>query len=197
MTIEQYLENPPVWLIVGFFVFVWWFALTMIARMSGWTELADYYGDKDRLEGPRLRFQSMSMGRGGFNQANFGGVITLTATPFALEIATFPPFNVTMKPLLIPMTDLSASVRKENVRHSFGRSQGRARGRDRDQDLGPANRVDRRTVRRSPSRRCNISTGCRRRRTALALLVRWLFPVAFVSEFETLAHFRHSRGGVS
>lgn len=113
MTIEQYLENPPVWLIVGFFVFVWWFALTMIARMSGWAELADTYGDKDRLEGPRLRFQSMSMGRGGFNQANFGGVITLTATPLALEIATFPPFNVTMKPLLIPMTDLSASPGKK------------------------------------------------------------------------------------
>ena len=112
MTLDQFFESPPVWIFPAFFVFVWWFVLTLIARVSGWSELAEYYGDKDRLDGPRRRFQSMAMGRGGLNMANFGGVITLTATPYALEIATFFPFSLSMKPLAFPLSDLASEAVK-------------------------------------------------------------------------------------
>ncbi len=112
MTFDQFLDNPPLWLFFVFFAALWWGALAILARISGWSALAEPYGDQTRPEGARRRFQSIQMGRAGGAMTNFSGVINLTATPFAIEFALFFPFNLTMKPLVIPLADLRAEKSK-------------------------------------------------------------------------------------
>ena len=112
MTLDQFLDNPPIWLFVVFFAAVWWLVLTILARASGWAALAELYGDQSRLEGPRRRFQSLRMGRAGGMLVNLNGAVTFAATPFSVEISTFFPFSLNMKPLVIPLSDLTATESK-------------------------------------------------------------------------------------
>ncbi|NWG91684.1 MAG: hypothetical protein HXY21_04150 [Parvularculaceae bacterium] len=112
MTLDRFLEDPPIWLFLVFFAAVWWFVLSILARASGWAVLAEPYGDQTRLEGSKRRFQSIQMGRSGGALTNFSGVISFTVTPFALEISTFFPFSLTMKPLVIPLSDFQGAESK-------------------------------------------------------------------------------------
>ncbi|MGD9800462.1 MAG: hypothetical protein AB7F91_11075 [Parvularculaceae bacterium] len=107
------ISNLPAWAFPLFFVGIWILVLTILAQTSGWAQLSEYYGGDSRLEGSRKRFQSMAMGRNALTMVNFSGVATLTVTPMALELATFFPFDVTMKPLVIPLSDLKATRSKQ------------------------------------------------------------------------------------
>ena len=106
------LGNLPTWAFALFFVSIGIFALNILARISGWTTLADYYGGNARLEGARKRFQSISMGRNALTMAHFNNIATLTVTPAAIELATFFPFDIASKPLVIPFSDLTATRAK-------------------------------------------------------------------------------------
>lgn len=107
--LEDYFADPPAW---HFFVYgaaFFWIVLHVIARVSGWSALAEFYGDKERVSGAKRRFQSIGMGgKGVLGSANFGGVITFAASPSTLEISTIPPFGLVLRPLAIPLADLHA-----------------------------------------------------------------------------------------
>lgn len=111
MDFEREFETLPAWLIIAFVMAFVFSIMTALARISGWSELAEHYGG-DRIDGARKRFQSMQMGRGGFGMVNFNNVMTLTVTPQTLQLSSFFPFDVAMKPLLIPIADLTATPKR-------------------------------------------------------------------------------------
>jgi len=107
------VSGLPTWAFVVVIVGALYLILNVLSRTSGWTELADHYGGASRLVGARRRFQSLSMGRGGLMMMNINNAAILTVTPSALEIAVFFPFNLTMKPLVIPFSDVTATISKQ------------------------------------------------------------------------------------
>jgi len=108
---EDYLLANP-WLIVVIGVMGWSVVLSLIARLSGWSLLAEYYEAADAYDGPRRRFQSISMERLKFVPSNYGGVVEFGADARGLHISLFILFRPFHPPLVIPWSDLKVETRQ-------------------------------------------------------------------------------------
>lgn len=90
-----------------FFVGLWVFVLFLIARLGGWSRLAEYYQTQTRFEGQIWRFRS-----GRFRWASYNGCLTLGANDRGLYLAVFPLFRVGHPPLFIPWYDITTEEKK-------------------------------------------------------------------------------------
>lgn len=87
-----------------FFVAMWVFVLQLIARLGGWSRLAESYQTYTRFEGQLWRFRS-----GRFGWANYNGCLTLGANHEGLYLAVLPLFRVGHPPLFIPWYDITTT----------------------------------------------------------------------------------------
>jgi hypothetical protein len=95
-------------IVLGFtiiFPTFWCFVVLLIARMSGWAKLAEYYQTSDAPIGPTWRFESALMRW----TSRYGNVVTLSAETQGLRIALFPLFRPGHPPLLVPWGEISAT----------------------------------------------------------------------------------------
>jgi len=92
------------------FPLVWVGLLNLIARMSGWSQLARAYGHRGRFEGFRKRVVFAQL-RGGwfFGLPSEYGGLTMGSNPQGLYLAVFPLFRPSHPPLFIPWRDVTAS----------------------------------------------------------------------------------------
>jgi hypothetical protein len=104
---EQQLQQYT-WLFPFGFVAFWCLIMALVAQMSGWAKLAEYYRADDFFDGAKRHFQSMAMGTGGVRNANFGGCVTFGVSSYALRLSLLFPFRPFHPPLAIPLADLSA-----------------------------------------------------------------------------------------
>lgn len=108
---EELLAQSP-WLIPFVAVAFWFFVVSLIARLSGWARLAEYYPADDFHDGEKRGFQSMRIGRGKLQSANYGGCVMVGVSLSALRLSLFFPFRPGHAPLAIPFGDVSADVEK-------------------------------------------------------------------------------------
>lgn len=108
---EEFLARYPYLIPVAIVTF-WCVVLSVLARLSGWTALSEYYRAEGDFDGPKRRFQSMRLGRGGFMDVNFSGCVTFGVDQRALRLSMLFLFRPFHPPLSIPLSDLSAERRK-------------------------------------------------------------------------------------
>lgn len=88
--------------------FFWALITTLIARLSGWSRLAESYRTQDAFEGQRWRFESARFRR----QANYSSCLTFGANARGLYLATLFLFRPGHPPLLIPWDDVTLQRKK-------------------------------------------------------------------------------------
>lgn len=108
---EDYLLANP-WLIVLLGVMGWSILLSLIARLSGWSALAEHYEATDTHDGPKRRFQSIAMERVKLVPSNYGGIVEFGADPHGLHLSLFILFRPSHPPLVIPWSDLAVETRQ-------------------------------------------------------------------------------------
>lgn len=89
------------------FCALWCGVMKITASISGWSRLSEAYAAPHPFTGTRIPFQSLF-----FGQTNYNSIITVGVSPEALYLRLIPFFRYGHAPLLIPFTDLRASVRK-------------------------------------------------------------------------------------
>lgn len=104
------LANP--WIFAVFFVMAWSVVLSLLARLSGWSALAEHYEAADSFEGPTRRFQTISMARYRSLPSNYGNIVNLGADARGLHLSLLLPFRPFHPPLVIPWSDLLAAPRQ-------------------------------------------------------------------------------------
>lgn len=92
------------------FVGLWIGVSILLARIGGWSTLADVYRSSEAFEGNRWRFQSAQMRWG----VNYNGILTVGANTRGLYLAVGLLLRAGHPPLFIPWTDIS--VRPERGR---------------------------------------------------------------------------------
>ena len=102
------MDGMPPELAVFLAIAVWVAILNVLARVGGWIALAEVYPAAGGFEGDRWWFQSAQMRW----RVNYGGVLTVGASPRGLYLSVLLPFRIAHPPLFIPWADISASERK-------------------------------------------------------------------------------------
>lgn len=92
-------------------VSVWWMAMFVLSRVSGWSALAEAYATDEDFEGAKTQLQSLSLTRFGL-PANYNNVVTIGADAAALRLSVFVLFRPFHPPLKIPFADISVKARK-------------------------------------------------------------------------------------
>ena len=87
-----------------FFVGMWLLVSFLLSAMGGWRVLALHYPAQSSFSGKRFRFRSAQLG----GYVNYGGCLTLGASPHGLYVAVLPFFRLAHPPLLIPWSDITA-----------------------------------------------------------------------------------------
>lgn len=106
---EEFGNFP--WIFPAFFVFVWLFALSAIARFGGWSLLAEHYATDADAYGPKRPFQSLMLRRGVL-PTNLNSVVTVGAEYGGLRLSMFVLFRPSHPPLLIPWNEIAATDAK-------------------------------------------------------------------------------------
>jgi hypothetical protein len=104
------LKNP--WTFALFFVMAWTVALSLIARLSGWSALAERYEAVDPFEGPTRRFQTIAMSRFKLVPATYGNIVNIGADARGLHLSLFLPFRPFHPRLVVPWSDLHAAPKQ-------------------------------------------------------------------------------------
>jgi hypothetical protein len=89
------------------FVVGWIAVCGLLARLSGWTILAQRFGADGPMEGERFRFASGSLGREIF-PVSYGHCLFVTVGSQGLGISLFLPFRVLSPPLVIPWAEVES-----------------------------------------------------------------------------------------
>jgi len=89
-------------------VAVWVAILNVLARIGGWATLAERYPAAGAFDGDRWWFQNAQLRW----RVNYGGVLTVGASPRGLYLSVLLPFRIAHPPLFIPWTDITVSERK-------------------------------------------------------------------------------------
>jgi hypothetical protein len=103
MDIERLLEQY-------FFVFIpliWILVVFLVARLSGWRELADAYPLSTDFTGRKLQFQSANFRWG----SNYTGIVQIGADPQGLYLSVFIPFRPGHPPIFVPWGDIQVESR--------------------------------------------------------------------------------------
>jgi hypothetical protein len=91
-----------VWLIPFFFVGLWLLVTLIISRVSGWTRLAESYRFDQPFTGTMFRWQSVSLGRTGYNNS-----LQLGVNDQGLYMAPMALFRMFHPPLFLPWSEVS------------------------------------------------------------------------------------------
>lgn len=94
--------------IAGFVAF-WFVIQSVIARMSGWAQLAEYYRHDGPFDGYKRRFQSITMTSGSLPPVAYANTITVDADTRAVYLSPFIFFRPFHPAIVIPHTDIEAS----------------------------------------------------------------------------------------
>jgi hypothetical protein len=114
------MKQPlPAWTLlipVLLFPVVWVGLLNLIARMSGWSQLAEAYRHRGRFDGFRKRVVFAQL-RGGwfFGLPSEYGGLTMGSNPQGLYLAVFPLFRPGHPPLFVPWRDVTASLERRGL----------------------------------------------------------------------------------
>lgn len=104
--VDFFIRYP--YLIPAVYFVIWITSLSLIARLSGWSELADYYAADTAFAGKKRRFLSLSMKHTKF-PVNYNSIVNIGADGVYLYLDMFLPFRPSHPPLKIPLSDLSKS----------------------------------------------------------------------------------------
>lgn len=101
--LERWLQQQGEWMPVMLFVSIFVFVMPLVAKMGGWSLLAQHYAVQLPFAGQRFRFRSAQL-RG---HTNYGNCMTFGADSFSLYMAVIILFRVGHPPLLIPWQDVT------------------------------------------------------------------------------------------
>lgn len=97
------------WWALPVFVVLWgWFIISLVARLSGWSLLAERYRANAPSEGEQWRFQSVQMRY----MSHYNNCLTFGADAQGLYIGMFFLLRAGHPPLLIPWGDLEIQPNK-------------------------------------------------------------------------------------
>jgi hypothetical protein len=97
------------------FAAVWCAVLSIIARVGGWSALADSYRADSTHDGPRKRFQSIAIERLRAIPVAVNNVAEVGVEGSHLRLAMFGPFRPFHPPLKIPFADISVHDRNGSL----------------------------------------------------------------------------------
>ena len=124
---EGVLSAYP-YLIPALFLVFWFIVLAVIARVSGWSALAESYPAHENFDGPTRRFTSISLERVKGMPANYNGVVNVGADARGLHLRMLMFFRPYHPDLTFPWSEIAAAPRKfllaEGVELSFARTPG-------------------------------------------------------------------------
>ena len=89
------------------FVPMWVLVCLLVARIGGWSLLAEIYRSSEPFEGSKWRFQSAQMRW----WMNYNNCLTVGTNSRGLYLATFLLFRPGHPPLFVPWTDVSVNRR--------------------------------------------------------------------------------------
>jgi hypothetical protein len=89
------------------FCALWCGVMKITAAISGWSRLSEAYAAPQPFTGTLIRYQSLL-----FGYANYNSIIDVGVSPEALYLRLIPFLGFGHTPLLIPFSDLRATVRK-------------------------------------------------------------------------------------
>lgn len=90
-----------------FFIGIWVTVCFLLARIGGWSRLAEYYQSQVPFTGKKWYFQSCQLGL-----TNYNGALTVGSNYYGLYLAVLLPFRVGHPPLLIPWSDITTAEYK-------------------------------------------------------------------------------------
>ncbi len=93
-------------------VLVWCAVLSLLAKLGGWSALAEHYRADSDFDGPKRRFQSIGMERVRAMPVSINNVAEIGVDGQYLRLSMFLLFRPGHPPLKIPFSDLSAHERK-------------------------------------------------------------------------------------
>jgi hypothetical protein len=96
---------------VPVFVVGWIAVCGLLARLSGWTVLAQRFRAYGPMEGQRFRFASGSLGREVL-PVSYGHCLFVAVSSQGLGIALFLPFRVLSPPLVIPWAEVESMTER-------------------------------------------------------------------------------------
>ncbi len=103
---EPGLPFPP-FLFPLFFVVLWGFVMLVLAKMGGWSKIAQLFAFSGSFAGDLYRFQSAS-----FGFTNYGNCLNVGVNDIGLYMVPFFLFRSFHKPLFIPWNYICAEKRK-------------------------------------------------------------------------------------
>lgn len=111
---DQLFQTYP-YLIPLFAISFWWIVLWAIARISGWSILAEHYEALDSYEGPKKLGQSALLERVKGMPARYNGLLVFGADGRGLRLSVLIFFRPFHPALVIPWSDISTASRKAFV----------------------------------------------------------------------------------
>ncbi len=96
------------WVIPLFVVFWIWLITNLIARLSGWSALAEHYRANGPFEGVKWTFQSVQMRY----LTHYNNALTFGASPQGLYMAVLFIVRPGHPPLLVPWEELQIQAKK-------------------------------------------------------------------------------------
>lgn len=94
------------------FLAMWVFIVSVLSKMSGWRNLAAHHTQHNDFEGPKRRYQSLSMKTITFFPVNFSSVVTLGANGSGILLSLLIPFRMFHPSLFINYTNFNGTERR-------------------------------------------------------------------------------------
>lgn len=82
--------------------------IRVLARLGGWSKLADTYPARSPFIGRRFRFQFVQLA----GWVGYNGCVTAGSDPFTLYLSLWPILRLGHPPLLIPWSEVSARIER-------------------------------------------------------------------------------------
>ncbi len=101
-------ELPKIILIVIACAAGWVILMNLVAMLTGWKMLAEFYREQWPYSGEKFRGQRASLRWG----MGYNGVLTIGANTEGLHASVFPPFQFGHAPLFIPWEEISATTKR-------------------------------------------------------------------------------------
>lgn len=95
-------------LVVPLAIAFWCALIFFIGTVGGWRKLSEEFPADMPMEGRRFRGRSVQISWG----CNYGGCVTLTASPRGLGISVWPIFRMGHPPMCLPWGDIQVTPEK-------------------------------------------------------------------------------------
>ena len=102
------IDSMPKQYLILVFIAAWCGIVFLLSLVSGWREFSQYYRSVAPFNGPRFRFQSVSMRlRVGYNNC-----LIVVVNTEGLHVSILFPFRIGHPPLFFPWVDISATEKR-------------------------------------------------------------------------------------